>query len=192
MSQVICRFIIITPVQVSSFHRASGSQIIFLLIWLCSHFPSDFFCNFNFLLRFNITFSVSDGVYRKGLLMISLQVPQHSDIFQIQRRVYLFFYSIKFQHLHSTLHFQEHKEGGKKAHLSSNTEPELLLLLLMYQRKSCRQEVLLFSVLRRYKEHKESPKLHSIGIYVGREMEQSILSIQSWQHTSLDCQSCML
>lgn len=108
MSQVIWRSIIIIFVQVSSSHGVSVSEIIFLLIWLWTYFPSDFFV---ILISFDalelLFFPVSTSINRKKLLMRSLQVSQHTDILQTQRRFHLFCYSTKFQHLHNTSYFQE-------------------------------------------------------------------------------------
>lgn len=70
--------------------------------------------------------------------MRSLQVSWHTDSLQIQRRFYLFCYSTEFQHLHNTLYFKELTKRNQ-THLFSNSEAELLSLLLTHQGKSCSQ-----------------------------------------------------
>lgn len=95
----------------------------FSLDMITDIFPIWFF--FVILISFDaleLLFSVSTSVNRKGLLMRPLQVSQHTDILQTQRRFYLFCYSTKFQHLHSTSYFQELTQNThKKAPINLQT-----------------------------------------------------------------------
>lgn len=150
----------------------------FSLDMIMDIFPIWFF--FVILISFDaleLLFSVSTSVNRKGLLMRSLQVSQHTDILQTQRRFYPFCYSTKFQHLRSTSYFQELTQNThKKVPINLQTQN----LLLNHYVKICSQGAA--SCLSGGTENKEK----SSNFWV----KSSILSIQSW-HTSLHCQSSL-
>lgn len=182
MSQVSCKiyhhyacpgFIIPWSICISNY---------FSLYMIMYTFPSSFFFGyFNFLWCFRITFfPVSTSVYRKGLPMRSLQVSQHTDILQTQRRFYLFCYSTKFQHLHNTSYFQELTQGrGVEIPFIFKHRTWTPFPTSNPSGKILESEALLFPLLRRYKEQGETPKLPGEGTYVGRETQLKVFCLSN-------------
>lgn len=144
-----------------------------------------FFCNFNFLWCFRITFfPVSTSIYRKGLLMRSLQVSQHTDILQTQRRFYLFCYSTKFQHLHNTSYFQgltqnTHTYTHRKTPLIFKHRTWTPFPASKPPRKILQSGVLLLTLLRRYREHGETLRFLGKGKHLGGQTRQEVFCLSN-------------
>lgn len=164
MSQVIWRSIIIIFFQVPSSHGISVSEVIFLLIWLWTYFPSDFF--FFVLL---ISFDALELLFfnRKKTDEISAGFtaywypPNPEEILPL-----LLFYQVSTftQHFIFSRANTEHTYTHKNPN-NLQTEPELLSLLLNHHVKFCQSGVLLLTFLRRYREHGETLKFLGKGKY---------------------------